>query len=331
MGNVSSLDSGKVSFLKKFNGMGFRLDEESVSTVGFMNGLRFTISIEGCTYMISTSVRSGGLLPEDEFLKYIVSEVDCIRDAVYQNNRITFIIQKTLLSEKLMNNIVDALREVSELLKKSGFVNVCEICGEPLDSIESYDINGRVFDFCDDCHEACDSYVQARKCLDDSVRENIPKGIIFGFLGGILGAALIVLSVFLGSVSTWLGVALAYCLLLGYATGSGKMSRLGLIYCTFMTAALSYLSCRFAFAIKYFNLVKEYGHHTDLFSVFANMPAIIRNNGMTRDFVEVVLYCCVFGFCLIGGDMLMMVKKRKTKTTDIIIEVPEERHFYTAV
>jgi hypothetical protein len=331
MGNISTLDSGKISFLKKFNGMGFKVDEESVSAVGFYNGIRFTISIEGCTYMISTSVRSGGLLPEDDFLRYIVSEVDCIRDAVYQNNRVTFVMQNVLFAEKIMNSIIDAMGEVSELLKKSGFINVCEICGESVDSIESYDINGRVFDLCDDCHEDCDYYVQARKCLDDSVRENIPRGILFGLIGGLVGAAGIVLSINIGGLSTWLGALLAYCLLLGYSVGSKKMSRFGLIFCGFMTVALTYLSCRVGFTMRYVSWAKGYGEHVDFLSAFTNFYGIYKRDGLLKGFFEAVSYCSVFGLVLVAGDLVAMIRKRKTRPTDVIIEIPEERHFYTAV
>ena len=331
MGNVSNLDSSKISFLQKLYNMGFRIDNESVSAVGFLNGYRFTVSIEGFTYMVSTSVRSGGLLPEEEFLRYVVDEVKAVKDAVYQNNRVTFVIQKSLQSEKMLDNIVNSLHEISDILKRYDYVNVCEICGQPLDSIDSYNINGRVFDFCENCHEDCESYVQARKCLDDSVRENIPKGMALGLLGGILGGAIIVASVASGSVSTWLGAVLSYGLLLGYEKGSGKMSRLGLIFSAVMTFIISYLSCRLAFAIRYVHILKEYSESASIFSAFSNLHGILGAVEGSKNFIEVVLYCCFFGSFFIGADLLMMVKKRKTKTADIIIEIPEERHFYTAV
>ena len=331
MGNVSNLDSSKITFLQKLYNMGFRIDNESVSAVGFLNGYRFTVSIEGFTYMVSTSVRSGGLLPEEEFLRYVVDEVKTVKDAVYQNNRVTFIIQKSLQSEKMLDNIINSLHEISDILKRYDYVNVCEICGQPLDSIDSYDINGRVFDFCENCHEACESYVQARKCLDDSVRENIPKGMALSLLGGIVGAACIVASVALGSVSTWLGAVLSYGLLLGYEKGSGKMSRLGLIFSAVMTLVISYFSCRLAFAIRYVHILKEYGESASILGAFSNLHGILGAVEGSKNFVEVVLYCCVFGSFFIGADLLMMVKKRKTKTADIIIEIPEERHFYTAI
>lgn len=330
MGAASIFNSAYISVLQNFYSIGFRIDNESISAVGYLDGYRFTISIEGFDYMVSTSIRREGLLPDEDFLNSIVNEVRTVKGAVYQNNRVTFMIRKNLSTNSLVSSIIEAMHGIAAILKKNGYVNVCEICGESVDSIESYDINGRVFDLCDNCHEDCEAYVKARKCLDDSKKENIPLGMLLGLLGGFFGASFIVLSVATGSISTWLGACISMCLLVGYLGGSGKMSRFGLAYSGVLLIALSYLSVRLGYAIRYVNLTRDYGGDVELWGAFVNIHGILEKFGQGSAIIEAVIYCCVFGYCLIGAEVVMMLQKRKTKTTDIIIEIPEEDRFYNA-
>lgn len=330
MGYVGALDSSKLTFLRKFLPMGFKIDADSISAVGFLEGYRFTISIEGFDYMISTSVRSGGLLPEESFLKSIKDEVHTITEAVFQNNRITFKIKKSLLSSTVVGNIIDSMHSVADILRRNGYINVCEICGEPEESIESYDINGRIFDLCDNCHESCDSYVQARKCLDDCVVENFFKGIAYSLILGLAASAIMVLFLVYGGISAYFGALLGLCLIIGYEAGSGKMSKFGLIYCGSMSVVLSYLSCRLATSIRFVRQIREFGESERLFDVFMNLHSILAKYSLNKDFFELVLYCLLASLVFIGADILVMLDKRRNKKLDVIIEIPEEDRFYNA-
>ncbi|MDC7294685.1 hypothetical protein NXH67_14295 [Butyrivibrio sp. DSM 10294] len=330
MGYVSALDSSKLVFLQKFNSIGFRTDSDSISTIGFMDGYRFTISMEGFDYLISTSVRSGGLLPEDRFLENIVGSISTIKTAAFQNNRITFKLKKRFVAKKLVDDIISTMHSLAAIFRQSGYINVCEICGEPVEGIESYDINGRVFDLCDNCHESCNSYVEARRCLDDSIRENFAKGIGLSLLYGIFAAALIVLLMKYGVVSPYTGAMVGFLLICGYEQGSGKMSKFGLIYCSAAAAVLTYLSCRIGYSLAFVSDFAEMGEKVSFADIFTGLEGVLRRYNLTKDFYEIFIYYFLVSMVFIGIDIIFMVNKRKIKKMDVIIEVPEEDRFYSA-
>ena len=79
--------------------------------------------------------------------------------------------------------------------------------------------------------------------------ENIGRGILGALIGGLIGAAAIVLIGQLGYVAAISGMVLGYCTIGGYRRGAGKLSALGIAVSVVVMLAAVYLGNRMDIAI----------------------------------------------------------------------------------
>ena len=79
--------------------------------------------------------------------------------------------------------------------------------------------------------------------------EDIGRGILGALIGGLIGAAVIVLIGQLGYVAALSGMVLGYCTIGGYRRGAGKLSALGIAVSVVVMLAAVYLGNRMDIAI----------------------------------------------------------------------------------
>ena len=120
------------------------------------------------------------------------------------------------------------------------------------------------------------------------IPENIGRGILGAFIGGVIGAAVIVLIGQLGYVAAISGVVLGYCTIGGYRRGAGKLSALGIAVSVVVMLAAVYLGNRVDIAITATQeLDLSFGQ------AFAWMHELVDTDSYTANLISLYLFSAI--------------------------------------
>lgn len=179
----------------------------------------------------------------------------------------------------------------------------CSVCGtEAPDSALHCDYCDNMFEFPKE---------PGQKVRDGQKRENIPAGIVGALVGAVIGAACIILVSRMGVVSSFCGLALAFCTLMGYELLAGSMSTGGALICVGIMLATPYFADRVDWAIVLMrDYRQQYGEALPLMVGYRMVPDMIR-----EDIIPVADYIGnlvkLYVFTVIGGVVTAIKAFRK--------------------
>lgn len=194
------------------------------------------------------SVLRGGALPEKESLLEFVKARRELSGCKTDGTRIIFSIRPGASGKSYAERVHTLLPELLSYLHENGYENCCEIShavGETVGCMTS-GVPQLV---------APALFTELSRKADQNERiqaetpENIGRGILGALIGGLIGAAAIVLIGQLGYVAAISGMVLGYCTIGGYRRGAGKLSALGIAVSVVVMLAAVYLGNRMDIAI----------------------------------------------------------------------------------
>lgn len=220
--------------------LNFKIDERSGSLLGEYGGYHFTVFVAGNTYYVRASIRKNGQLPDKSFQKEIRKYTKGI-GAVSVKNNLTVIQVKGLTMKKVGANIIEAIRNSSELFRANGYQNVCSQCGEAHPSMSFYGVSGVVQPLCSSCQEKIGTILQQKQAIHDETPENVLGGILGALGGSLIGALAIVIIGEMGYVASVSGLIMGICTMKGYEKFGKKLSNKGVIISSIIMVIMTYL------------------------------------------------------------------------------------------
>ena len=283
---------------------GLRCDENVGALLGQYNGYHLYAIYTGNFYTVYASVRKNGQFPEKDLLKNMKKSIPGVSAlAVQKNNVVANVTGMT--SKKVIENLISAIKGMTDAFRLNGFEDVCEGCGKPVSNIGSYYIGGGVSFLCGDCYTNISQSLQQAEVEMSNTNENFIGGIVGAFLGALIGLIAIIIIGQMGYVSVVSGIVMGVCTVKGYEFMAKKLSTKGIVVCCIFMVVMTYLAEKIDWTIT---ISKEVGW--SFAEVFQNFSALIDGAGVTSDFIGSLLL--VYLFTALGAvPMIINVIKSK--------------------
>jgi len=179
------------------------------------------------------------------------------------------------------------LPELLSYLHNNGYENCCEI-SRAVGTTVGCMTNGVPQLLAPELFAEVSRKAEQNERVRAEIPENIGRGILGAFIGGVIGAAVIVLIGQLGYVAAISGVVLGYCTIGGYRRGAGKLSALGIAVSVVVMLAAVYLGNRVDIAITATQeLDLSFGQ------AFAWMHELVDTDSYTANLISLYLFSAI--------------------------------------
>ena len=173
------------------------------------------------------SVLRGGENPEKESFRDFVKARPELSGCKTAGTRIIFSLRSGPTAKSFAEKIHTLLPELLSYLHNNGYENCCEIsraAGATIGCMTSGVPQLVAPELFDELSRKAEQNERVRA----EIPEHVGRGILGALIGGLIGAAVIVLIGQLGYVAALSGMVLGYCTIGGYRRGAGKLSAIGI-------------------------------------------------------------------------------------------------------
>lgn len=233
------------------------------------------------------SVLRGGENPEkDDFRDFVKARPE-LSGCKTAGTRVTFSLRPGAAAKSYAGKIHTLLPELLSFLHENGYENCCEIShavGETVGCMTS----GVPQLVAPALFTELSRKADQNERLQAETPENIGRGILGALIGGLIGAAVIVLIGQLGYVAALSGMVLGYCTIGGYRRGAGRLSAIGIAVSVVVMLLAVYLGNRADIAIA---AVKE----LDLTfgQAFAWMHELVDTDAYRNNLITLYLFSAI--------------------------------------
>lgn len=194
------------------------------------------------------SVLRGGENPEKvSFCDFVKARPE-LTGCKTAGTRVTFSLRSGATAKSFAEKIHTLLPELLSYLHENGYENCCEI-SRAVGATVGCMTNGVPQLLAPDLFAEVSRKAEQNERVRAETPENIGRGILGALIGGVIGAAVIVLIGQLGYVAALSGVVLGYCTIGGYRRGAGKLSAVGIAVSIVVMLLAVYLGNRVNIAI----------------------------------------------------------------------------------
>ena len=194
------------------------------------------------------SVLRGGENPEKVSFRDFVKARPELTGCKTAGTRVTFSLRSGATAKSFAEKIHTLLPELLSYLHNNGYENCCEI-SRAVGATVGCMTNGVPQLLAPDLFAEVSRKAEQNERVRAETPENIGRGILGALIGGVIGAAVIVLIGQLGYVAALSGVVLGYCTIGGYRRGAGKLSAVGIAVSIVVMLLAVYLGNRVDIAI----------------------------------------------------------------------------------
>lgn len=233
------------------------------------------------------SVLRGGENPEkDDFRDFVKARPE-LSGCKTAGTRVTFSLRPGAAAKSCAEKIHTLLPELLSFLHENGYENCCEISravGETVGCMTS----GVPRLIAPMLFTELSRKAEQNERVQAEAPEDIGRGILGALIGGLIGAAVIVLIGQLGYVAALSGMVLGYCTIGGYRRGAGKLSAIGIAVSVVVMLLAVYLGNRTDIAIA---AVKE----LDLTfgQAFAWMHELVDTDAYRNNLITLYLFSAI--------------------------------------
>ena len=233
------------------------------------------------------SVLRGGEDPEKESFREFVKARPELSGCKTAGTRVTFTLRPGATAKSFAEKIHTLLPELLSYLHENGYENCCEI-SRVIGATVGCMTNGVPQLLAPDLFAEVSRKAEQNERVRAETPENIGRGILSALIGGLIGAAVIVLIGQLGYVAAISGVVLGYCTIGGYRRGAGRLSAVGIAVSIVVMLLAVYFGNRVDIAIT---AVKE----LDLTfgQAFAWMHELVDTDAYIENLVSLYLFSAI--------------------------------------
>ena len=233
------------------------------------------------------SVLRGGENPEKEDFRDFVKARPELSGCKTAGTRVTFSLRPGAAAKSCAEKIHTLLPELLSFLHENGYENCCEISravGETVGCMTS----GVPRLIAPMLFTELSRKAEQNERVQAEAPEDIGRGILGALIGGLIGAAVIVLIGQLGYVAALSGMVLGYCTIGGYRRGAGKLSAIGIAVSVVVMLLAVYLGNRTDIAIA---AVKELG--LTFGQAFAWMHELVDTDAYRNNLITLYLFSAI--------------------------------------
>lgn len=173
-------------------------------------------------------------------------------------------------------------------------------------------VAGAYLSLCDECFGTLRGQMEVSHGQYQARKESVVAGIVGALLGSLVGAAAIVLVSRLGYVASVTGLVMAVCTLLGYEKLGGKLTKKGVVICSVIMLAMTYVANQMDWAIL---IMQEFG--VPFFEAYQSISLLL-----DYEAIEASVYwgnlALVYVFLLFGAVPMIISKLRNQAVKDKI-------------
>ena len=229
------------------------------------------------------SVLRGGENPEkDDFRDFVKARPE-LSGCKTAGTRVTFSLRPGAAAKSCAEKIHTLLPELLLFLHENGYENCCEISravGETVGCMTS----GVPRLIAPMLFTELSRKAEQNERVQAEAPEDIGRGILGALIGGLIGAAVIVLIGQLGYVAALSGMVLGYCTIGGYRRGAGRLSAIGIAVSVVVMLLAVYLGNRAA-AVKELDLT--FGQ------AFAWMHELVDTDAYRNNLITLYLFSAI--------------------------------------
>ena len=265
------------------------------------------------------SVLRGGEEPDKESFRDFVKARPELSGCKTAGTRVIFSLRPGAAAKSYAGKIHTLLPELLSFLHENGYENCCEIShavGETVGCMTS-GVPQLV---------APALFTELSRKADQNERiqaetpENIGRGILGAVIGGVIGAAVIVLIGQLGYVAALSGAIMAVGVLKGYEMLGGKLTKKGIVISCVIMLVMTYIGDKLDWAIV---LLTEGGGADagfNLFECYRLIPLMISEGviEMTSFVADLVL---IYLFLLLGAVPAILSKVREKSQAGVMVKI----------
>ena len=229
------------------------------------------------------SVLRGGEEPEKDDFRDLVKARPELSGCKTAGTRVTFSLRPGAAAKGFAERIHTLLPELLSFLHENGYENCCEIShavGETVGCMTS----GVPQLVAPALFTELSRKAEQNERVQAEAPEDIGRGILGALIGGLIGAAAIVLIGQLGYVAALSGMVLGYCTIGGYRRGAGKLSAIGIAVSVVVMLLAVYLGNRAA-AVKELDLT--FGQ------AFAWMHELVDTDAYRNNLITLYLFSAI--------------------------------------
>ena len=204
--------------------------------------------LTGKTNELILSVLRGGEDPEKESFREFIKARPELSGCKTAGPRVTFTLRPGATAKSGAEKIHTLLPELLSYLHENGYENCCEI-SRAVGATVGCMTNGVPQLLAPDLFAEVSRKAEQNERVRAEIPEHVGRGILGALIGGVIGAAVIVLIGQLGYVAALSGVVLGYCTIGGYRRGAGKLSAVGIAVSIVVMLLAVYLGNRVDIAI----------------------------------------------------------------------------------
>lgn len=195
------------------------------------------------------SVLRGGENPDREGFQDFIKARPELTGCKTAGTRVMFSLRSGATAKSFAEKIHALLPELLSYLHNNGYENCCEI-SRAVGATVGCMTSGVPQLLAPDLFAEVSRKAEQNERVRAEMPENIGRGILGAVIGGVIGAAVIVLIGQLGYVAALSGMVLGYCTIGGYRRGAGKLSAVGIAVSVVVMLLAVYLGNRVDIAIS---------------------------------------------------------------------------------
>ena len=211
------------------------------------------------------------------------------------------------------------LNTMANGLRQKGFTRGCQHCGKDVQTVGA-NVAGAYLSLCDECFGTLRGKMEVSHGRYQASRESVAAGIVGALLGSLVGAAAIVLVSRLGYVASVTGLVMAVCTLLGYEKLGGKLTKKGVVICSVIMLAMTYVANQTDWAIL---IMQEFD--VPFFEAYQSVSLLL-----DYEAIEASVYwgnlALVYVFLLFGAVPMIISKLRNQAVKDTISRMDQTNH-----
>lgn len=173
-------------------------------------------------------------------------------------------VSLSVAAPNLQKNLPDVLNNsispIINYLVNGNYTSGCENCGDNMQQLHCYEINGLHHYICETCSKEIEASLQEKQVNIKMRKSQFIPGLIGAFLGALLGAALWILVYRLGYIAGLAGAVTAICALKGYEMFGKHLDKKGVICSIIIMIAMIFFANKIAWAWEAFDALSEYGY-----------------------------------------------------------------------
>lgn len=201
------------------------------------------------------SVLRGGEAPEKENFRAFVQTRPELTGCKTDATRVMFLLRGSVSAKACAEKIHALLPALLSYLHENGYENCCEVSRAAGTTVGCV-TDGAPRLLAPELFAELSRRAEQNERVRAESHENVGRGILGALIGGLIGAAMIVIIGQLGYMAALSGVVLGYCTIGGYRRGAGKLSAVGIGVCVAVMLLAVYFGNRTDIAAA---AVKELG------------------------------------------------------------------------